>query len=156
MTTISTVRLVLVMVVLAIATSCASLAGKPQIGDISFRLTWTGEADLDLYVESPLGERVDFTIRSVASGGMLDVDCNVRHNMCPVPMENIFWPRGTAPFGTYRYTVNDATAEGTQPEGGTYTLEVRIGNKIVKRHTGTTNSLVGSMFRSTISFDRRR
>ncbi len=148
-------RLVLVAAVVAALSSCASAPAGPGSGDISFRLIWTGSADLDLYVVSPLGERVDFTTRSVGSGGTLDVDCNVRNNQCPAPMENVFWPRHMAPLGDYRYTINDATEEGIEPDAGAWVLEVRVLGRVVKQHSGTTASLKRSIFQETISFARK-
>ena len=148
-------RLVLVAAVVAALSSCASAPAGPGSGDISFRLVWTGNADLDLYVVSPLGERVDFTTRKVGSGGSLDVDCNVRNNKCPAPMENVFWPRHLAPQGEYRYAVNDATEEGIDPDAGAWVLEVRVLDRVVKQHSGTTASLRESIFQEKISFVRK-
>lgn len=61
--------------------ACASAGVRPGTGNLTFRLTWDGRADLDLYVLSPLGERIDFITRRVASGGTLDVDCNRHRTM---------------------------------------------------------------------------
>jgi hypothetical protein len=148
-------RLALVAAVVAAFSSCASTPAGPGDGDISFRLTWTGNADLDLYVVSPLGERVDFTTRKVGSGGSLDVDCNVRNNKCPAPMENVFWERHMAPQGEYRYAVNDATEEGVVPDAGAWVLEVRVLGRVVKQHSGTTASLKRSIFQEKITFTRK-
>lgn len=148
-------RLALVAAVFASLASCASAPAGPGNGDIAFRLVWTGNADLDLYVVSPLGERVDFTTRSVGSGGTLDVDCNVRNNQCAAPMENVFWPRYLAPQGEYRYAVNDATEEGIEPDAGAWVLEIRVRNRVVKQHSGTTVSLRKSIFQEKISFTRK-
>lgn len=148
-------RLVLVAAIVAALSSCASTPAGPGSGDISFRLVWTGSADLDLYVVSPLGERVDFMTRSVRSGGTLDVDCNVRNNQCPAPMENVFWPRHMAPQGDYRYTINEATEEGVEPSAGAWVIELRVLGRVVKQHSGTTASLRRSIFQEEISFARK-
>ena len=148
-------RLVLAAAIVATFSACASIPAGPGDGDISFRLIWTGSADLDLYVVSPRGERVDFTMRSVGSGGTLDVDCNVRNNQCPAPMENVFWPRHMAPQGEYRYAVNDATEQGIVPDAGAWVLEVRVLGRVVKQHSGTTASLKRSIFQEKISFARK-
>lgn len=151
----SLIRVVLAAALFAATASCATAPSGPGDGDIAFRLVWTGSADLDLYVVSPLGERVDFTTRSVGSDGTLDVDCNVRHNRCPAPMENVFWPRHTAPQGEYTYAVNDATEEGVEPDAGGWALEVRVLGRVVKQHSGTTASLRNSIFKEKISFQRK-
>lgn len=136
----ATSRMALFVFVLC-AEACASAAPAPRpgTGDISFRLTWDGEADLDLYVASPLGEMVDFHNRSVLSGGALDVDCNVRQTdsvyMCPEPMENIFWPRGMAPPGTFQYWAVLAYPREADPKDE-YLLQVRIGERLVGEHAG--------------------
>ena len=148
-------RLVFVAAIFATLASCASAPSGPGDGDLAFRLTWSGNADLDLYVTSPLGERVDFTTRKVGSGGSLDVDCNVRANKCPAPMENVFWERHTAPQGDYRYAVNDATEEGIEPDAGAWVLEVRALGRVVKQHSGSTASLRKSIFQETITFTRK-
>lgn len=142
-----------VLMGIGISLACASTGTKPGTGDISFRLTWTGIADLDLYVLSPLDERIDFVFREVDSGGRLDIDCNVRRAevesqdenptiLCDEPMENVFWPRGRAPLGTYRYWVVLANREGLA-EGDTFRLEVRQGRRVVRGHRGRVSDLVG-------------
>lgn len=129
------------------AGACASRDPRPGVGDISFRLAWQGEADLDLYVISPLDERIDFLHPEVPSGGRLDVDCNVtvpepvpvaggqatlepRKLRCPRPLENVFWPDGAAPLGAYRVQVLLADGEGALASDR-YRLEVRLGRAVV-------------------------
>lgn len=134
--------------------ACASTAPKPGVGDVSFRLTWSGVVDLDLYVVSPLGERLSFIRKSVDSGGVLDIDCNVRPFsaeereqvrvedwLCPQPMENVFWPRGDAPEGTYRYWLVLAWPEGLERTDA-YVLEVRRGRRVVRSHRGMVSDLL--------------
>ncbi|MDY7096434.1 MAG: hypothetical protein SX243_25975 [Acidobacteriota bacterium] len=103
--------------VVAGLTGCASTAPqpgtvRPGTGDLAFRLLWSGSADLDLYVVSALGEPIDYVRRTAPSQGTLDVDCNVGESRCPEPMENIFWPRNTAPPGDYRVWIVLADPKG--------------------------------------------
>jgi hypothetical protein len=127
------------VLLLFLLTGCASSGPKPGTGDISFRLLWTGQSDLDLYVTSPLDERIDFVRRSSRSGGLLDVDCNVQTvietNLCSEPMENIFWPRGAAPEGEYRFWAVIADPHGLQEED-VFKVEVRKGRNVVKQEIG--------------------
>lgn len=141
----------------AIATGCASRGPVPGTGDIAFRLTWEGEADLDLYVVAPDGERIDFIHRSAASGGVLDIDCNVtiatpgahdpesapveyRKLRCPHPIENVYWPKGRAPEGIYRVQV--LLADGTEAEiGDRYRLDVRRGRRTYRSFEGNVVAL---------------
>lgn len=120
--------------------ACASAGPRPQTGEISFRLTWTGRADVDLYVTSPLDERVYFLRPSSESGGLLDVDCNYGDNDCPAPMENIFWPRGGAPAGEYRYWALVADHATVSP-ADRYRIEVRLGRRVVRAHEGSVGDL---------------
>ena len=110
--------------------------GGPGIGDISFRLSWTGSADLDLHVQEPNGNVISFQSPTSSTGGRLDVDSNVNCITSNVPVENVFWPTGQAPRGTYQYWVRyflqcgDATSKA-------FTLQVRRGATVVETQTGT-------------------
>lgn len=70
-------------------------------GDIQFTLRWDSNADLDLAVTDPSGAKVDFGTETVPSGGALDVDANAACSTQDPPVENVFWPTGAAPAGTY-------------------------------------------------------
>ena len=86
--------------------ACASAGLEPGTGDVSFRLVWKGTADLDLYVQDPNGEELSFVQRQSGSGGLLDIDCNAGpERICKHPIENVYWPEGSAPEGLYRYRV---------------------------------------------------
>lgn len=132
-------RLALVALALALS-SCSGLSPRPATGELTFRLTWTGRADLDLYVVSPLDEQVNFAIRRAPSGGELDVDCNVRDHLCPQPMENVYWPRGRAPAGTYRYWIVVANDAGLAP-GDTFSLRVLARGRLVSEWGGLISDL---------------
>lgn len=85
-----------------LSTACRSAPAAGH-GDVAFRLLWDGESDVDLHVVDPAGEHLFFAHREAASGGVLDVDCNSgTGRLCARPIENVFWPRGTAPAGEYR------------------------------------------------------
>ena len=70
-------------------------------GDVQVTLRWFDiNADLDLYVTDPYGTTISFNNMRSPSGGELDVDvipCNRQIER----VENIFWPIGGAPRGTY-------------------------------------------------------
>lgn len=73
---------------------------------LEFRLVWSGRADLDLHVRTPLGREVWYVDPRSISGGRLSEDCNVTPgDECPEPVESIAWPQGTAPTGVYEYWV---------------------------------------------------
>ncbi len=79
---------------------------EPQLGtgDVQVTLRWETPVDLDLHVIDPSGEEIWFQNSNSASGGTLDVDANASCNN-EAPVENIYWPTGGAPFGTYQVYV---------------------------------------------------
>jgi uncharacterized protein YfaP (DUF2135 family) len=76
-------------------------------GDVQVTLRWVGKNDLDLHVIDPAGEEIYYQYRSSQSGGNLDVDSNAgcSTNVTEQSVENIFWPLGDAPTGTYQISV---------------------------------------------------
>lgn len=140
---------------------CASAGLDPGTGDVSFRLVWKGTADLDLHVEDPSGEQLSFIQRETRSGGILDIDCNAGpEQICNHPIENVYWPEGSAPEGLYRYRVEffrgvagdadhstyisghevkrgaSAEAKGSVMLRVPFVLEVRLGDRVVQRQVG--------------------
>ena len=92
-------------VVLLAASGCRSVP-TAGTGDVAFRVVWDGRSDLDLHVEDPAREHIFYGERESESGGLLDVDCNSgTDRLCLRPIENVFWPEGTAPVGRYRVWV---------------------------------------------------
>jgi hypothetical protein len=157
-------RLSATLAVSLLALGCASAGLNPGTGDISFRISWSGIADLDLYAVSPLGERLSFIRKESDSGGVLDIDCNARPDptiegseeivwLCPKPMENIFWPRGDAPEGTYKYWIVLADTEGLQADDE-YRLEVRLGKQVIRSHFGKVAELGEQPVNAEIDYQR--
>lgn len=94
-------------------------------GDVQVTLRWFSTADLDLAVVDPTGARIDYATRSSPSGGTLDVDSNGGcSGATSSPVENVFWPTGTAPDGEYRITVDyfDVCPGGEGPQAFELTL----------------------------------
>jgi|GEM_PF-1795475 len=76
-----------------------------KTGDVQVSLMWSNRNDVDLHVVTPSGELINFAHRQSACRGTIDVDMNAeRHSDKPV--ENIFWPTGQAPHGTYKVYVH--------------------------------------------------
>ena len=73
--------------------------------DVQVSLMWNNYNDLDLHVVCPSGERIHGGNRKSACGGHLDVDANVRPDSRK-PVENVVWPEGEAPAGTYQVFVH--------------------------------------------------
>jgi subtilisin family serine protease len=74
---------------------------KPSTGDVQVLLSWDNYNDLDLFCKDPNGNTVCFKSKTVSSGGKLEIDMNVEYPGNEKPIENIFWPNGKAPKGTY-------------------------------------------------------
>ena len=73
--------------------------------DVQVSLMWNNYNDLDLHVVCPSGERIHGGNRKSACGGHLDVDANVRPDSRK-PVENVVWPEGEAPAGSYQVFVH--------------------------------------------------
>ena len=73
--------------------------------DVQVSLMWNNYNDLDLHIVCPSGERIHGGNKTSACGGVLDVDANVRAETRK-PVENVFWPEGTAPGGQYHVYVH--------------------------------------------------
>lgn len=113
-----------------------SLHRRAGTGDVAFRLLWSGQSDLDLYVEDPHGKRIFFGNRESSSGGRLDIDCNAAPDrMCANPIENVYWPTGEAPTGEYIYWVK---AHSLIPAEVPVRFELQVleGQRAVVRHQG--------------------
>jgi hypothetical protein len=129
----------LLAIAVGLSGACATGRGVTTAGtgDISFKLLWTGPADLDLHVTDPHGEEISFSHRRAASGGTLDIDCNATpEQMCAHPIENVFWPRGTAASGRYTYLVHFMN-QHESPLPITFTVLVLHGTRIVHRDSGS-------------------
>ena len=74
---------------------------KPSTGDVQVLLSWNNYNDLDVACSDPNGNIVWYGNRRVPSGGQLEIDMNVRYPHSKTPIENIYWPSGKAPAGTY-------------------------------------------------------
>lgn len=149
-----TALLLAVALSLLFLSSCASV--RPGTGDIAFRLRWEGEADLDLHVEDPEGEHIHFVIRRSTTGGELDVDCNASpEQICGAPIENVFWPVGGAPEGTYTYWVELFQAQNT-PGPVPFTVQVLLGETPAETRTGVARAEVPKAGPFEYTFRRAR
>ena len=75
-------------------------------GDVKVTLRWFTKDDLDLHVVDPQGHEIFYNNPTSPSGGELDVDSNAGCNqVTSTPVENIYWPAGGAPNGSYAVSV---------------------------------------------------
>ncbi|MSR60323.1 MAG: hypothetical protein EXS05_22225 [Planctomycetaceae bacterium] len=83
-----------------------------KTGDVQISLLWNNLNDLDLHVQTPAGEQIYFGARRSRCGGELDVDMNAGGVRSTKPIENIYWPAGAAPHGSYRVFVHHFANRG--------------------------------------------
>lgn len=136
--------------------SIPDISGDPTpvvlgTGDVQVTLRWNSNADIDLHVYDPFGEEIWYSNRSAQSGGQLDVDAN---STCSDPMaepvENIFWPVGSAPAGEYAVDVvyySDCGNSG----GGDYEVIVRVDNQVRDTFFGTLTVVGDTHFITTFN-----
>jgi hypothetical protein len=70
-------------------------------GDIQVTVSWDAPSDVDLHVVDPSGEDVFYGNPQGTSGGLLDIDSNAGCAIDNINNENITWPTGRPPRGTY-------------------------------------------------------
>lgn len=75
-------------------------------GDVQVSLSWDVNSDVDLHVTEPSGEEIYWNNRTSATHGTLDLDSNAACNLDGRRNENVTWPTGTAPRGTYTVKVD--------------------------------------------------
>jgi hypothetical protein len=101
--------------------------GFVQTGAVQISLGWATGADMDLYVVDPFNEEVSYRNRTVSSSGHLDRDAR---GACTdgQTTENVYWPAGQAPRGTYQVAVHyfsGCNAAGPTP----VTLSIMVGGR---------------------------
>jgi len=110
----------------------------PGTGSLAFRLVWSGVEDLDLHVREPNGTEIYYNNKGpTATGGRLDKDCNGPcSNQCASPIENVYWPTGGAPNGTYQFWVNFYdTCSGSASKS--FTLYVYVNGSVYQTLNGS-------------------
>lgn len=109
----------------------------PHTGDVQILLSWSNLNDLDIACVDPQGNTVWYKNKRVPSGGVLDIDMNTNEGIKKTnPIENIYWPSGSAPKGQYSvvltYYAKNENSDALTP----YTVKVKHGD-IVDTYTGT-------------------
>lgn len=75
-------------------------------GDVQVSVSWNEDVDADLYVVDPEGETIYYGATTSSSGGELDLDSNPSCQIDGIRNENVTWPTGEAPSGTYEVRLN--------------------------------------------------
>ena len=103
-------------------------------GDVQVSVTWDVESDVDLHVLDPAGEEIYYGNTS-ASGGSLDLDSNPACTIDNKKNENITWPTGGAPRGTYKVLVDYfASCQVTSTK---YVVTVNVKGQPAQTFSGT-------------------
>jgi len=105
-------------------------------GDVQVLLSWNNYNDLDLACLDPKGDMVWFKNKTVPSGGQLQIDMNAEDPYSKNPIENIYWPHGGAPNGTYEVYVWLYNQHEPNINATPYTITARHGG-ITDKFTGT-------------------
>lgn len=80
-------------------------------GDVQITVTWDNNADVDLHVYEPNGTHIWYGDRGPTStGGQLDIDSNWICGTNLLYAENVFWPEGNSPTGTYTVQIQRTTS----------------------------------------------
>src|SRR5262249_31152886 len=109
-------------------------------GDVSVQLLWSDNNDLDLHVTDPNGLEIGWTARMSPPGGQLD---HGPHRGCggltDGPVENIFWPTGSAPAGAYTVRVTLYNYCGDAPAQSPFTVRTLV-DGVPTEYTGVVNA----------------
>lgn len=101
----------------------------PSSGDVQVLARWKNTNDLDISVIDPSQFKIWFKNKKSPTGGQLEIDMNVLPNGSTRPIENIFWPTGRAPKGTYQVFVNLYQQHNPSIIDNPYEIYIKYGDK---------------------------
>ena len=102
---------------LQVAAGTGTAYGMPQAipvtlttagtGDVQVNVSWDVDSDVDLHVVEAGGTEIFYANKGpTTAGGTLDLDSNAACNLDHKRSENVTWPSGRAPRGTYTVRVD--------------------------------------------------
>lgn len=128
---------------------------EPASGDVEITLQWSNYNDLDLYCTDPAGDKLYHNCQRVASGGVYQIDMNVRPPRTNTPLEHIYWPTGGAPNGTYSVYVRFYDKHDEAQDATSFVLRIKYGDKEeIKRGTVSSTSKNSEVFKFTLNTGR--
>ena len=104
-------------------------------GDVQVSVSWDTLADVDLHVVEPSGEEIFYGNPVSGTGGTLDLDSNADCSADGVDNENITWPVGQAPRGSYTVRVDYYSA--CQSDETHYVVTVQRSGSAPQTFSGT-------------------
>ena len=96
-----------------------------KTGDIQVSVSWDADNDVDLHVVDPNGYEIFWDAAPSVEGGELDLDSNAACSIDGVNNENILWPIGKAPAGTYTVRVDNFENCGDPALASNYVVTVQ-------------------------------
>jgi hypothetical protein len=116
-------------------------------GDVQVTLLWASGDDLDLHVFDPAGNELYYGDPRAPGQGRLDHDDRAGCGTEGTHAENVFWPTGAAPSGTYQWYVVNYSGCG---EPAAFSVQIKVGGAILQNVDGT---LGGGQTTETFTFD---
>jgi len=104
-------------------------------GDVQVSVSWDVDSDLDLHVVDPNGDEIYWWTETSPSGGELDLDSNAGCSIDSVRNENITWPTGTAPAGTYTVRLHLYSSCDVEPTK--YVVTIHVAGQPTRTFSGT-------------------
>ena len=99
-------------------------------GAVTVSLLWNDCNDLDLHVECPDGQTINFE-HKLACGGILDIDRNAHPNaLTREPVENIVWTRQPEVRGSYTIHVHHYRQFDEATPSSAFELRLKRGSKV--------------------------
>ena len=132
-------------------------AAGAKTGDVQISIAWNGIDDIDVHVmvEPLVGgsySMISWINRRGLCGGFLDVDANANHGMLTrIPVENIFWAKGLAPYGRYTVAIHHFRSWSGQARMPV-DVAVLVDGEVKRFHPVAT---VGQPLTVVTTFDRR-
>jgi hypothetical protein len=103
-------------------------------GDVQIALSWDTPSDVDLHVIDPSNEEIYYDDETSTSGGSLDLDSNAGCTIDNKNNENITWPTGRSPSGTYKVLVDYWSSCGVPATN--YVVTVTVAGRTPQVFTG--------------------
>ena len=104
-------------------------------GEVQVSAAWDAQTDVDLHVIDPNGEELYYGNLTSASNGTLDLDSNAACAIDGKRNENVTWPFGSAPHGTYTVRL-DYWSSCSLPQTR-WVVTVRVQGQPPQTFTGT-------------------
>ena len=112
-------------------------ANGAKTGDIQASIIWNNTNDIDLWIMCRAKDKVDpinWQNPVGMTGGCLDIDRNANPNLLTIePVENIFWPRGRAPYGMYDVYLHYFKQWDRRQSSTKVQIRIMYGNKIIEK-----------------------